>query len=194
MKSVDFDDIVHWKKIIEGDIDSYKFFYEKYVDDLFSYGKKFLSDEEEVKDAIHDLFIDLYSYKSKLSKDITVKYYLLFSLKNKIIANTKKKAFSLRFQHDIPGNVDLNQEEKCINKESDAALLKRMHLELDKLPDRQKEAVYLKYSQNLTYEEIARLMGVNTATCRTLIYRSIKQLRKSLNEIPLSTNFEFAFK
>ena len=196
MKNSDFNDVLHWKGIISGDHDSYKFFYEKYITSLFSYGMKFYGKEEDVKDAIHDLFLDLYSYRSRLVPEANVKYYLLLSLRRRILSNAKKINFSLRFNPDEMLGLDEQEsshEQVYIDKESDLSFLSKMRAELESLPERQKEAIYLRYSQNLDYEEIARLMGVNLATCRTLIYRSIKQLRNNLQHRTFSASFEFIF-
>ena len=53
--------------------------------------------------------------------------------------------------------------------------LKKM---LDSLTDRQREAVYLRYTQGLSYEEIGKLMGIQPKAAQKLVYRAIEQMRK----------------
>jgi RNA polymerase sigma factor (sigma-70 family) len=51
---------------------------------------------------------------------------------------------------------------------------------LQQLPSRQKEIIYLKIYQNLGYEEISEIMGINYQVSRNLFSQSIKSLRKIL--------------
>lgn len=183
----------YWRKLIQGEQESFQYFYVKYVDDLFSFGMKFLQEEEAVKDAIHDLFLDLYIYRKKLSLEVNVKYYLLFSLKRKLIANKKQSVFKLGGNTGtvyFPKEFQHSQEEDYIDRESHAAFQEVFKVEINALSERQKEAIYLKYSQDLSYEEIASIMGVNVATCRTLIYRAIKQLRSKIKFAQLAKSFD----
>lgn len=193
MKKLDIHDSVNWRKLILGEQESFRYFYEKYVDDLFSFGMKFLQEEDAVKDAIHDLFLDLYNYREKLSHEVNVKYYLLFSLKRKLITNKKQSVFKLNGNTGtvyFSEEYQISQEEEYIDYESNASFQEVFKVEINALSERQKEAIYLKYSQDLSYEEIASIMGVNIATCRTLIYRAIKQLRSRIKFAQLAKSFD----
>lgn len=66
------------------------------------------------------------------------------------------------------------------SSESEMELAKKLMLALDKLPVRQKEALYYIYYENLSYEEVAALMNVNIKTVYNLTWRGIETLRKTL--------------
>jgi RNA polymerase sigma-70 factor (ECF subfamily) len=51
---------------------------------------------------------------------------------------------------------------------------------LNNLTNRQKEIVYLKYYQNLSYEEVSEIMKINYQAARNLLYQTIKTLRSLL--------------
>ncbi|WP_286860436.1 RNA polymerase sigma factor, partial [Proteiniphilum sp. UBA5510] len=51
------------------------------------------------------------------------------------------------------------------------------------LTPRQREIIYLRYMQELDYEEIAILMEINYNSARRLVHRSIEHLR-SMNKDP----------
>ena len=72
--------------------------------------------------------------------------------------------------------------------------MKRLRAELNKLPARQREVLHLKFNMELSYTEIARLMEISEATCRTLAYRAIKRLRESMENQPFMTFFIFFLK
>ena len=51
-----------------------------------------------------------------------------------------------------------------------------------KLPIPQKEAVVLRYYQELTFEEIAEIQNVNISTAKMRVYRGLKHLSRIFHE------------
>jgi RNA polymerase sigma-70 factor, ECF subfamily len=51
---------------------------------------------------------------------------------------------------------------------------------LDRLPGRQRAAVYLRYREALGYEEIASVLGVPAVTARTLVHRGLRRVAAQL--------------
>ncbi|MBO9637571.1 MAG: sigma-70 region 4 domain-containing protein, partial [Siphonobacter aquaeclarae] len=54
-----------------------------------------------------------------------------------------------------------------------------------RLPERQREILYLRFRHDFDYEQIASLMQISVPTCRTFIYRALKQLRGKLELLTL---------
>jgi RNA polymerase sigma factor (sigma-70 family) len=48
---------------------------------------------------------------------------------------------------------------------------------LNNLTERQKEAIYFKYYENLEYEQIARILNISTKATYKLVARAIAELR-----------------
>ena len=63
----------------------YKWLYETYENDLFSYGIAFGISKELLEDAIHDVFLHLYEREHKLWESQNMKFYLLNCLKLSLI-------------------------------------------------------------------------------------------------------------
>jgi RNA polymerase sigma-70 factor (ECF subfamily) len=55
---------------------------------------------------------------------------------------------------------------------------------LASLPDEQREALVLKYADDLTYEEMARITGAGESALKMRIQRAFARLRKLLQEVP----------
>ena len=51
---------------------------------------------------------------------------------------------------------------------------------LDNLSNRQKEAIYLKYLQNLSYDEISELMGIKVPSLYNLVLKGLKSMKQFL--------------
>ena len=71
-------------------------------------------------------------------------------------------------------------EEEMIISEKERETLQHLAAEINLLPDRQREILYLRFHQDLDYDEIAAIMQISVPTCRTFVYRALKQLRGKL--------------
>lgn len=159
----------------------YKWLYETYENDLFSYGIAFGISKELLEDAIHDVFLHLYEREHKLWESQNMKFYLLNCLKNRI-QTIKKKEMNTEFLEEGSDNysslIEVNGFELIDEEKERAAMQKQLKKMLDSLTDRQREAVYLRYTQGLSYEEIGKLMGIQPKAAQKLVYRAIEQMRK----------------
>lgn len=176
--------ILLWSKMKEGEVTALGDLYDLYIDDLFPYGLVLCSDKDLVMDCIHDLFVDLFKYRKKLTKEPQVKYYLLKSLKRKIYKRISRKTKIEEVQDHNLADLNLfetSDENKMIDNEIDGGLKDLVARAIDSLPKKQKIAIQMKFFQGKSYEEIAVSMDIAIETARTLIYRSILNLRKTIN-------------
>jgi len=181
-------DNILWDHIIQGEQYAYRELYECYAEMLFRYGLRYIKDTATIKDCIQDLFTDLYHYRRNLAANVNIRFYLLRSFRRKIHLVVKKNAplrhtadpeeyFSINYQPDA--------EEQRIAAEQEQEMLRRLAQELNELPARQKEVLFLKFNCNLSYEEVAGIMKISVPTCRTLAYRAFRQLRTNMEKVPL---------
>jgi RNA polymerase sigma factor (sigma-70 family) len=176
-----FDDNTLWGKLKEGDEKSFSILFERYYSDLVSYGNSLSPFEEKVQDCIQDVFTDIWVYRNGLQSSVVVKAYLLSSVRKRIArlnerdhifrkaASTDSVAFLLKFsvEHDLIDD-DYATKEK----------VSHLNKLLNDLPARQKEALYLRYHQGLTVEQIADMLDVNYQSASNLLYRGLLTLRK----------------
>lgn len=173
-------ELKYWRRFIQGEIHSLSKLYLLYVDDLFFYGMKIYSNEHIVKDAIQDVFIQLLINRNKIKPTNNPKVYILRSLRNKILdelrsKNRKKNHNAIIFDKEDQFEEDI--ENKYITSEEEKNIQQMMTAALSKLSKHQREAIFLKYTNNCTYEQIAEIMEINISSARTLIYRSLKQIK-----------------
>jgi RNA polymerase sigma factor (sigma-70 family) len=186
------DDAALWRGVIQGNQDAFRVLYETYADMLYAYGLRYMSDTATVKDCIHDLFIDLHTYHNTLAAEVNIRFYLLRSLRRKLHVAFRKASFTTQagiYGADLEKNFQLtftdDIEKTLILNEQQQQTVQLLLRKLNDLPARQKELIYLKFHHELEYEEIAVLMGISVATCRTLAYRAIKQLREDMTGMPI---------
>lgn len=168
-------------RFIKGDEDAFSEIYTLYIDTMYTYGISLSFDKSRVEDAIQDVFYQLYQNKSKLSQQINIKYYLLCSLKHKMLDYCKKDRF-LSFTDTVSSldfNIKLSIEDEFIDEEDRKMIDSRINEYFKCLTNQQREAIYLRYIQELEYEEIARILNCNKDYARKLVSRSIEKIKQN---------------
>lgn len=176
---------ISWKKLKKGNIAALGDIYDLYIDDLYLYGMQRSEDKDYVMDCIHDLFLDLYKYRSKLATTNNVKYYLLKSLKRKLSRQYKSKVIPTSNEYHFEssytqGNYSKSPEEEVIELEYVEEKTHKLTEALTYLTKRQKKGLSLRFNEEKSYETIAEIMDVSVQTSRTIIYRGIKTLRQHI--------------
>lgn len=187
-------DILMWEAIKSGKSSAFGLLYQQYAELLFAFGMGYSNDRDFIKDCIHDLFTDLYRYRNNLAEPENLKNYLIVSLRRRMLKNKSDKLSIQYFADLVAGNNEVSESaEKTMIDEEEYSETNRLLLEaIKKLPDKQKEALHLKYSCDLSYPEISEIMDISVESVRTQVYRAIKALKqelKSSNIILLSFLF-----
>lgn len=141
-----------------------------------------LNNEAQVKDCIQDLFVKLWMRRSTIGVTDNIKYYLLASLKHLLINTGMQQARTPVDSIDEPGVFTLQFTTQTGGErpgQPDARLLAA----LNQLTGRQKEVLYLRYFEEMSYEQIAELMDISVKGIYKLNYRALDAL-KELMQLP----------
>lgn len=164
---------------LAGNDSVYSTIYNKYVDVLFAYGIGLGVEQELLKDAIQDVFYKLYFNRNVLKNVANLKYYLFRMLKNRLIDLRKSSVDTCEitgcdFSFSIKATIldELIQEEDCL------IIQQRVESLLSCLTARQREAIYLRFIQELEYEEIACLLNMSSQGVRKLVCRAMERMRE----------------
>lgn len=177
------DDLTVWNNFKNGDKKALAYIYTSTVKSLLNYGQKFIPDKDIIADLIQDLFVELWNQKEKLSQTSSIKYYLLKSLRYKIIRyNNQHKNLAIRkgISDDYQFELVFSHESVLIEDISQEEEREKLLMALSQLTKRQKEAIYLRYYNNLSYNEIASLMSVSEQSVYNLVSKALKSLQQYL--------------
>jgi len=169
-----------WQALTEGDISSFEALMSVQFFTLFQYGSKFTKNSEIVKDCIQDLFLYLWEHREHLAKNVSVKAYLMSSLRRRIHLNKNIVSFD-----PIPDNesqlfeVSFSVEDAFIDNENIQQLSNQIKDTLTYIPQRQKEIIYLRFFQNLNREQIAEVLGITPQTVSNILQMAFKSIRKN---------------
>lgn len=172
-----------WGGIREGDQACFTDIFDRYHTTLYNYGCKLSQNTALVEDAVQDVFIDIWRMRSNLTESITsVKFYLYRALRRRIHVHSTKHPVSQEItslsDHEMPATLS-NYETSRIETEKNTLIKSRIQLLLAQLPDRQLEALTLRYFDDFSIPEIAEIMGVNDKSVRNFIYKALTTLRQN---------------
>ena len=173
----------YWLKFLDNDKQAFSVIYKGYVDGLFSYGIGMGYSAALCEDAIQDIFYKIYITKEKLHNIRNFKFYVFRTFKNRLIDLERKNKPLLVLDDfkDMPFSVDITILDDMVNEEEGKMLKHKIETFLNLLTDRQREAIYLRYMQDMDYDEIAQLMNMHIESVRKIVYRGLESIRKNVS-------------
>jgi RNA polymerase sigma-70 factor, ECF subfamily len=168
-------------RVRAGDSDAWGELYRTYAPAIFRFCRRALPAREDAEDATNEVFMKV---RQKLgtydaSRPFTAWLYKVASnhcwdmLRRRRIRQDLETGDieTLPLEHPDPGQLERLQAEHTS---------KEVRAGLDKLPDRARMALVLRYFSDMSYDEIAETLGVRRAFVGVLLLRARHQLRDIL--------------
>jgi RNA polymerase sigma factor (sigma-70 family) len=172
-------DITLWESFLNGDQQAFACIFRNNYSHLFQYGSKICRNLPLLEDTIQELFLEIWKNRNPVPS-LSVRAYLLKALKYKLLKElSRNNTGTLPENLSEAGAFELGQEALLIAKQEDEERSRKVVRSLEQLSHRQKEIIYLKFYQNLSYEEVSAVMNINYQAARNLLYHAVKALKKS---------------
>jgi len=169
-----------WILALEGDNHAFYSIHRALFDGLYGYALKLLQDPSLAGDAVQELFVKIWVKRESIGVIQKVKPYLFTSLRRQVLNQLRDLRHNKLKSIGLPEpDIDFSPEEIVVRNEEYAALQGRIAALLNTLPQRQKEAIYLHYFENMEYAQIAEVMGINYQSVLNLTQKAIQRLRSA---------------
>lgn len=132
----------------------------------------YVKNKEDALDIVQDAIVKALKYQNSLKEPSYVNTWFC-----RIIINTAKTHLQKQNRYI---DVDDNTLENCQMPVYDDYTNFELEEALDNLSYTEKTIVLLRYSQSLELQEIADIMEQNLSTTKSILYRSLKKLRLTL--------------
>jgi RNA polymerase sigma factor (sigma-70 family) len=178
-----------WQAFKNGDVEAFRDLHKIHAGYLLNYGLRLHNVLNVVEDCVQEVFIDLWQYRQNLTDPSDVRFYLMRSLRNRIGKHFRKNQPYISGFDDaieLPFLIEPSSEQRLIELDIDAELHQRIQSAIKSLTPRQKEIIYLRYFNDLSYEQICELMNINYQSARTQHYNALKVLRSELKNSNLT--------
>jgi len=182
------DNVAIWLAFKEGSWDAYTRLYNDHFKVLNNYGYKFTRDVNIIEDAIHDLFIKLWTNRATLGNPASIKNYLYKSLRGIIFRKIQGQSrfVGLESETDYNFSFEISFDHQIIANEEERELQYKIKTVVKTLPARQQEIIYLRFYEGLGYEEIADIMEININSTYKLLYKAFNNLQGALKTSKLA--------
>ena len=164
------------KEFNDGNIESFNKLLKKYLNSTYNFFLKITSDIMVSEDLTNEVFLILFKklnqfrYEAKFS---TYFYRIKLNKANSWIVRDKwKKLLHLDQIKDLLIN-ELRIEKEWVKLE-----LKR---QINKLPKKQREIVFLRIYEQLSYKRIFELAGINENSAKVNYFHALKTLKRTMN-------------
>ncbi|MCU0653534.1 MAG: RNA polymerase sigma factor [Candidatus Pacebacteria bacterium] len=184
MEELNDEDIA--RRVQGGDIEAFALLAERYEKKITRYAKKFLSQPDDIKDIVQDVFIKAYvNIKSFDAKRKFSPWIYRIAHNEFVNALKKKKAGRISFiDFDVLFPVPVSKEAADGNVERNE-LRRQLDSCLEKLPVKYREPLVLYYFEEMSYREIAEVMHLPLSTVGIRLQRGKSLLKKiALEKFP----------
>ena len=169
-----------WEHIEKGDKEAYSKAYIFYYKRLYNYGRKFTDNEVLLEDTIQEILMDLWRNKERLSSIEFPHTYLFTAFRYALFKKLKQQTMTLGPAAIPEIEPEFGADHLIILNESDAALKQRLQTAIQNLTPRQREAIFLRFYENLSYEEVADALDISTKATYKIVARALLQLKQGL--------------
>ncbi|ACT92662.1 RNA polymerase sigma factor [Dyadobacter fermentans] len=177
-----------WNDYQSGDMYALANIMQGYYADLFHWGLRLHGEREFVKDCIQDMFVNLWRMQQSSGAEVkgpagvvtNVRSYLLVSLKTRILRELSKKHVTHQsmLSDEYSFSVEFSSDLRLIDEEHEIYQVRKLEGILNSLSGRQKELIYLRFYQSLSFEQIAEVMNLSRQSVYNLLQKSLGSLRK----------------
>jgi RNA polymerase sigma-70 factor (ECF subfamily) len=169
-------------------LQAFEILVQRYKNPLTNFVYRFLGDYESCSDVVQETMIKFYrnkdSYKS-IAKFSTWIYTIAGNLaKTEYQRRRRRQIFSINSFGEEKENYEIPDESYRPDVMTDSGIKDQIiQKALLKISTAYREAVILRDIQELSYEEIAEIMGIEAGTVKSRINRGRAQLQKLLKDI-----------
>ncbi|MDZ7807591.1 MAG: RNA polymerase sigma factor [Gracilimonas sp.] len=174
-----------WQKLRSGDRNALGSLFSTTFESLYKYGYRIIPNSEKVRDAIQEVFFQLWKYRKNLSKPGSVRAYLFVSLRRELL-NRKKAAIRREeidkkyYEEEFDPMLSYAKWDEILNlQEKESKDLKNA---IKKLTPRQREIIYLKYFEGLSTDEISKILEIRAQSIYNFLSEAVKMLRSFLDK------------
>ncbi|ASZ11060.1 sigma-70 family RNA polymerase sigma factor [Chitinophaga pendula] len=181
--------VTDWEEFLNGDMQAFGRIYARFAPLLYNYGRKQTASPALVEDCIQDIFEYILAHHRQLSPVNNVKAYLLTAYRRALLQKltTERKTTNIDTSTSPLSNFELviSPESQLIQSQSHLERRRKVVHELNILPARMKEVLYLRFYENLPFEDIAAIMHIDQRSVYKMVYKAFGKLRQKLVDFPL---------
>ena len=166
------------RKIRKGDGAAFEMLFRSYCQPLIRFVRRYVGDTSIAEDLVQDVFLAVWSNRSRLDPAASMKVYLYAAARNRALKHLRHGAVERRSAGDVERTLPRQKTpaDELQGKELAGAVAEA----IEALPERTRIVFSMNRFDRLTYAEIAGIQGVSIKTVETQMGGALKFLRERL--------------
>ncbi|MPR32501.1 RNA polymerase sigma factor [Salmonirosea aquatica] len=171
-----------WDAFRRGDRDALDRIYQEQIRSLYGYGFKLVKDKDLVEDCIQDIFVELWEKRERLGPTDCIRFYLFKVLRRTLYRRKSQEQRQPRHLFSLENAwSEESFEFRLILEQTTSRVNRSLQKALDLLSSRQREVIFLRFYDELSFEEIAETMEIDVKSVYKLTYKALDSLKKKIS-------------
>ncbi|MEN9281274.1 MAG: hypothetical protein RL594_209 [Bacteroidota bacterium] len=160
----------------ENDEQAFRSLFKRYDKRLYAYCLRALGSHDDAQDMFQTISLTVYDKRSAFT-DGSFAAWLFTIARNYCLKGLRQRKNTTEYMEDI----HIAHEED--RHSGDFLLREALHKAIASLPEEFREALELKYFDDLPYEDIAKTLGITLSLAKVRVFRAKKLIQQSLSSI-----------
>lgn len=178
------DDKVLIDRFLEGDETAFNTLFEKYKRKIYLTAYRLLGNHEDANDITQETLIKIYKELKNFRNESSLYTWIYRITTNLSLNLLKKKKLRSFFDFDDVDEwlfKDERQSPELSFRENE--LSNKIQEALKKLPEKQRTVFTLRYYDELSYEEISKILGTSVGALKANYFHAVNKLQKELKNV-----------
>lgn len=160
-----------------GDQAAFRVVYDAYFGFLYNVVFKMVLQQQEAEDIVQDVFLKIYKNRKKYNHSVKFSTWIYrISVNQTLNILRRKKLFSSKIIHFLkPRDESAPSYEEKLEQDTATKRLKKC---IDKIPEKYRVCLVLKYMENLSIKDISEIMNIGEPLVKTRIHRAKQKLKE----------------
>jgi RNA polymerase sigma-70 factor (ECF subfamily) len=174
------------ERMSAGDTHALELLFQTLYVPLCAFAQTIVRSAAVAEDVVGETFLKLWMHRERIQVRGAVRNYLYMAVRNTAISQLKRNSREARYVESYPAIADdlygtvTNDAEERLRMEE---LSIRVKDAIDRLPRRAQQTYVLYYQHEMSYAEIARVMGVSMKTVENQLARALRILWSRLEDL-----------
>jgi RNA polymerase sigma-19 factor, ECF subfamily len=169
------------KQFKSGDKNAINVLYNVYSSKLYRFAFSYLKSEEDAKDVVQEVFINIWEKRSTLKEDTRFDSFLFTITKNSIISTFRKKISEKDYLNHLKGVVIKNAFDTAAQVDYDM-LTEQVGEVVKQLPPVRKQVYTLSRESGMSNKEIAARLNISQKTVEDHMTKALRFIREHMKE------------
>lgn len=158
----------------------YSLFYQRYSKSVYNTIVRLVTETSEAEDLTQDIFVSIFTDIQKIMNIDNLGAWIKRVAINKSISHLRKKKI---YFSDVENENIIDKSEDELNEKQDwDGKVEEILSAIESLPTETKTIVNLFLFENISHEEIAKMLGVNNTTVRSKYHRAKKKISELIQQ------------